>query len=270
MSAQSQDRPQVAVVTGGAAGIGRAAVDLLMSEGHTVVALDRDATALERAADELAGQPGRLDVRETDVASREQLAAVARAIGETYGTITALVCAAGVQRYGTVVETTDQVFEDIINVNIGGVFFTCREFIPLMQSGGSVAVVSSVQAFAAQSAVAAYAMGKGALISLVKAMAVDHAPDGVRVNAVCPGSVDTPMLRGAAELFGEGRTVDEVVAEWGQSHPLGRVARPAEVADAIGYLLSDRASFVTGTEIRVDGGLTAALPVHIPQTSEQP
>lgn len=270
MSARPTDHAQIAVVTGGAAGIGRATVDMLMSEGHTVVALDRDAAALDRAADELSAQPGRLDTRVTDLASREQVAATARSIGTDYGSITALVCAAGVQRYGTVAETTDQVFDDVININIGGVFFSCREFIPLMTGGGSVAVVSSVQAFAAQAGVAAYSMGKGALISLVKAIAVDHASAGVRVNAVCPGSVDTPMLRGAAELFAEGRSVDEVVAEWGQSHPLGRVARPAEVADAIGYLLSDRASFVTGTEIRVDGGLTAALPVHIPQTSEQP
>lgn len=257
----------IAVVTGAAAGIGQATARSLATAGYGVIAVDRN----EEALDELVelGE-GNVVPRVCDVGDRAQLAELAEWVRGEHGGIAALVCAAGLQRYGTVAETTDQVFDDIIDVNIGGVFFACKQFVPMMGRGGSVVVVSSVQAFAAQSGVAAYAMGKGALIALVKAMAVDHAADGIRVNAVCPGSVDTPMLRSAAQLFSEGRSVDEVVASWGQMHPLGRVAQPSEVADAICYLVSDRASFVTGTEIRVDGGLTAALPVIIPQTNEQP
>lgn len=264
--------PSTVVVTGAAAGIGRAAVIKLAERGHRVLAVDRDQAGLDAlAADQAIGRAGAgIDTRAVDVADRDQLRELARFAADEYGELGGLVCAAGVQRYGTVVDTSDRVFDDIVEINIGGVFFACRELIPLIAAGGSVVVVSSVQAFAVQHGVAAYAMGKSALIALVKAMALDHAPAGVRVNAVCPGSVDTPMLRSAAALFAEGRSTDEVVADWGRSHPLGRVADPAEVGDAIAYLISDQASFVTGTELRVDGGLTAGIPVAISETTEQP
>lgn len=261
------DARGIVVVTGAAAGIGRATVELLVQSPEThVVAVDRDEAGLRRLAETVERE--RLSVETVDVGSRSDLHELAGRLRKAHGNITGLVCAAGLQRYGAVTETSDEVFDEIVAVNVGGVFFACRELIPLMAGGGSVVVVSSVQAFAAQNQVAAYAMGKGALVSLVKAMAVDHAADGVRVNAVCPGSVDTPMLRHSAELFGAGRRSDEVVADWGTAHPLGRVAQPAEVAEAIGFLLDSRSSFVTGTELRVDGGLTARLPVAIPPTHQ--
>jgi NAD(P)-dependent dehydrogenase (short-subunit alcohol dehydrogenase family) len=258
------DSRRVIVVTGAAAGIGRATVEHLVRGPATdVVAVDRDQAGLRHLAEAMA-EPERLSVEPVDVSSRADLRALAGRVRDAHGSISGLVCAAGLQRYGTVTETSDEVFDEIIGVNVGGVFFACRELIPLIKGGGSVVVVSSVQAFGAQNQVAAYAMGKGALLSLVKAMAVDHADAGVRVNAVCPGSVDTPMLRHSAELFGGGRSSDDVIAEWGSVHPIGRVAQAAEVAEAIAFLLDQRSSFITGTELRVDGGLTAKLPVAIP------
>ncbi|MFB6723654.1 SDR family NAD(P)-dependent oxidoreductase [Kribbella sp. NPDC056345] len=239
--------PRTVVVTGGAAGIGRGAVERFLAAGDHVVALDRDAAGL-------AALPASVQGIVVDVADRAALAGAA----EQLDRVDALVCAAGVQRYGTVVDTPEDVYDEVMGVNVGGVFFACQAFIPRLPKGGSVVVVASVQAYAAQRGVAAYSMGKGALLSLVRAMAVDHAGDGVRVNAVCPGSVDTPMLRSSAELFGAS------IEEWGRSHPLGRVATAGEVAEVIYFLSTPAAAFVTGADVKVDGGLTAQIPVVLP------
>lgn len=246
------------VVTGGAAGIGRGAVERFTAAGARVFALDRDAEALAALEAGLGKQVTGIRV---DVADRAALHTSAQQVGR----VDALVCAAGVQRYGTVVDTPPEVYDEVMAVNVGGVFFACQSFVPLIPRGGSVVVVSSVQAYSAQHSVAAYSMGKGALLSLVRAMAVDHAADGIRFNSVCPGSVDTPMLRTSAAEFGGGRSTDEVVAEWGRSHPLGRVATPGEVAEVIHFLASPAAAFVTGADVKVDGGLTAQLAVVLPE-----
>jgi NAD(P)-dependent dehydrogenase (short-subunit alcohol dehydrogenase family) len=133
------------------------------------------------------------------------------------------------------------------------------------RGGGAIVNVSSVQAIAVQRAVAAYAASKGAINALTRAMAVDHAHENIRVNTVCPASVDTPMLRRSAEVFSGQRTAEELVEEWGRMHPMGRVARPEEVAEVIVFLAGPRSSFVTGGEFLVDGGMLAALGVLLPE-----
>jgi NAD(P)-dependent dehydrogenase (short-subunit alcohol dehydrogenase family) len=263
----SEQRSGVAVVTGGAAGIGEAVSLRLARDDATVVAVDRDRQALDRlvAAAETAGLA--IEAEVADVSDDAQLGAAAARIAERHDTVSTLVCAAGIQRYGTVDATSMETFDEVMGVNVRGVFAAAHHIVPLIRAagGGSVVVVASVQAYATQTGVAAYSASKGALLSLVKAMAVDHAPEGIRVNAVCPGSVDTPMLRWAAEKFGDGRPADEVIGEWGRSHPIGRVAAAGEVADAVAYLAGPEASFVTGADLRVDGGLTAALNVALPE-----
>ena len=291
-------RRRTVAITGGAAGIGRGAVERFVAAGDRVFALDRDTEALAALEAELGEQVTGVDI---DVADRDALAAAATQIARTLASegaagegaagagagagagrgnvggvstsgrgVDVLVCAAGVQRYGTVVDTPGSVYDEVMAVNVGGVFFACQALVPLIPRGGSVVVVSSVQAYAAQHGVAAYSMGKGALLALVRAMAVDHAADGIRVNAVCPGSVDTPMLRASAAEFGGGRSTDEVIAEWGRSHPLGRVATPVEVAEVIQFLASPAAAFVTGSDVKVDGGLTAQLAVVLPEDDRLP
>lgn len=149
------------------------------------------------------------------------------------------------------------------NVNACGAFFAAHYALPKMQRGTAIVNVSSVQSIFCQQSVAAYAASKGTLDALTRAMALDHAADRIRVNAVLPGTVDTPMVRASAELFRGQKTGQDVLLEWGRLHPLGRVARPVEIAQAIAFLLSDQGSFITGTTLTVDGGLLAQLSVKL-------
>ncbi|MGH2806611.1 MAG: SDR family oxidoreductase, partial [Actinomycetota bacterium] len=135
-----------------------------------------------------------------------------------------------------------------------------RNAVPhmLAADGGAIVNIASVQGLVVQRGVAAYAASKGGVIALTRALAVDFAPD-VRANCICPGSVDTPMLREAADLFGDGKP-DQALDQWGAMHPLGRVGQPGEVAEATAFLASRRSSFITGAALLVDGGLLSILP----------
>jgi NAD(P)-dependent dehydrogenase (short-subunit alcohol dehydrogenase family) len=130
--------------------------------------------------------------------------------------------------------------------------------------GGAIVNLSSVQAFASQKGVAAYTASKGGINALTRAMALHHAEENIRVNAVCPASVDMPMLRWSAGLFRGDKSVEKLMEDWGKMHPMGRVARAEEVAEVIAFLAGPRASFVTGGDYKVDGGMLAALGVRLP------
>ena len=164
---------------------------------------------------------------------------------------------AGIQRYGTVETTSEAEWDEVMNVNLKSVYLVCHHAIQhLRKARGAIVNMASVQSFATQRAVAAYTTGKHALIGLTRSMALDFAEYGVRVNAVAPGSVDTPMLEWAINLDPDPAALRETVKAM---HPLGRIAKPAEVAEAVAYLASPRASFVTGATLVVDGGLL--LPI---------
>ena len=257
---------RVAIVAGGALGIGRAAARKLATEDASVVICSDREDQVEEALAELREEGLEVSGRRADVTSSADMKRLMDFATETYGGVDVLVNSAGVQRYGTVVETEEEVWDEVLDVNLKGIYLASKHAIPQMRKrgGGAIVNLSSVQAFASQKGVAAYTASKGGINALTRAMALDHAEDNIRVNAVCPASVDTPMLRWSADLFKGEKSVEETVAEWGKMHPVGRVARAEEVAEVIAFLASPRSSFVTGGEYKVDGGMLAALGVHLP------
>ncbi len=242
-----------AVVVGGSSGIGLATARLLRERGATVAIAGVEAPA---AAEDRALWIA-CDVREP----AQVEAAVVKAAGEDG--LDWLVFSAGIQRYGTVVETSVEEYDLVQAVNARGAFLAARYAIPRMPRGGAIVNVSSVQSLSCQYGAAAYVASKGTIDAMTRAMALDHAAQGIRVNAVLPGTVDTPMVRASAELFRGDGTAEEMLAQWGRFHPLGRVAQPEEVAKVIAFLLSDEASFCTGGSYLVDGGLLAQLSVRL-------
>jgi len=259
---------KVAVVTGGSSGIGFAAAAAFAAQDFAVMICGLGELEVSTATAALNALGGNVIGLAADVTDETQ---VRHVIGETvscFGGIDILVTAAGIQRYGTVADTPVADWDLVLDVNVKGTFLVIKQVLPHLRSaGGSIVIVSSVQAFVAQASVAAYTASKGALNALARSIAIDEAQYGIRVNTVCPASVDTPMLRAAARAYSDGTDegAQQLIQTWGRMHPLGRIAAPEEVAAVIEFLASDRASFVTGISMPVDGGLLATVAVALPQ-----
>lgn len=255
---------KVAIVTGGATGIGFGSAQALVDGGARAVLFGPDKAALETASATLG--PDAASYVVGDVRSSAAVRDLVQAAVQRHGGLDIVVNSAAVQPYGTVETMSEDDWDMTLGVNLKGAYLASHFAIPELRKrgGGSIVNIASVQGIACQTNVAAYVASKGGLLALTRAMALDHAKEGIRVNAVCPGSIDTPMLRFAASENLAGRTEDEVVASWGSAHPIGRIGRPEDVGAMVAFLCSPRASFCTGAEYKVDGGLLAKLGVVLP------
>jgi NAD(P)-dependent dehydrogenase (short-subunit alcohol dehydrogenase family) len=244
------------IVTGAAMGLGRAVLDACVAEGASIVAFDRDAEAGSAAVDAAVERGGRARFFEGDVRSDSDWEAAIELCLADFGGLDLLDNNAAIAVERHLHETTLEDWDEVLDTNLRGTFLGCRRAVPVMRElgGGSIVNTSSISGLTGDPLLPAYGTTKTALIGLTRAIAVDYARDGIRCNAICPGDMLTPMLE---RSFARADDPAALRAQMEQSYPLGRVADPAEIAMAVVFLLSDEASFVTGSALVADGGLTA-------------
>ena len=252
-----------AAVTG-SSGIGLGAALHLARAGARVFLAGIDAGLNSKAADLAKAEDLDISLHQVDVADEASVSDWADVIAAETDALHALVNAAGLQTYGTVEDTTPEDWDRCLAVNLRSCYLTSHLLYPLLKAadGASIVHVASVQGHTNQNRVLAYATSTGAVHAMTRAMAVDCAKDGIRVNSISPGSIRTPLLEyGASQLAGDGKSIDDMIEEFGKSHPIGRVGTTEETGSLIAYLCSDAAGFITGVDLRIDGGLTAQLGV---------
>jgi NAD(P)-dependent dehydrogenase (short-subunit alcohol dehydrogenase family) len=249
---------RVALITGAASGIGAATADRLALDGVRLVLADIDSAGLDRSIAKLGGADRALGVV-TDVRAFADCERAVGAAVERFGRLDILVNCAGVWVEGATDTMTEADWDRVIDVNLKGTFAMCRHAIPALEaSGGCIVNVSSDAGLWGNKGAAIYCASKGGVTVLTKALAVELASRGIRVNAVCPGDVDSPMIRYQAETFGGGdpdKYLADLLAAYPQKTP--RFIRPDEIAELIAYLCSERAAPITGAAISIDFGLTA-------------
>jgi NAD(P)-dependent dehydrogenase (short-subunit alcohol dehydrogenase family) len=246
-------RGKVAVVTGGAMGIGEATARKLAEFGASVAIFDIDRDAGAKSAAAIVKSGGTCEFFRCNVSINDEVSQAVAAVVNKYGAIDILVSNAGIQLYGDAVTTSEEEWDRLMGINLKGCFLAAKNTVPhMIERGGAIVIVGSVQSMTAISNSVAYVASKHGLLGLTRAMSLDYAQMGVRVNCVCPGTIDTPMLRWAAGLSDD---PEKVIQTCNRMHPVGRIGKPEEVADAIVYLASPMASFITGTALVVDGGM---------------
>ncbi|HWP47029.1 MAG TPA: glucose 1-dehydrogenase [Candidatus Limnocylindrales bacterium] len=247
-------KDKVAIITGGGSGIGRATAELFAREGARITVADSQSYAGQQTVQSIKNTGGEALFVEVDVSDFTQVQRMVETTLDAYGGIDILFNGAGILTFGTVLTTDEKTWNRVISVNLTGTFLCCKAVLPHMirRGGGSIInVSSSTGAHDAAKNTVAYVTSKGGVALLTKAMAIDHAKDKIRVNALCPGPTDTPMLR-------EVLSPKELEA-FAATFPMGRLGRPEELAYAALFLASHESSFVTGALLAVDGGQTAEI-----------
>lgn len=248
---------KVAVVTGAASGIGWATTELFAREGARVVLADVDEAGLETVTQSILRTGAEASFRRCDVSREAEVVALMAFAADTYGGLDTVFNNAGIEQpVGPSHEVSESLFDRIIGVNLKGTFFGCKHAVPHLRArgGGTVVNNSSVSAFANVGGNVAYAVSKGAVMSLTRVLALEYARENIRVNAVCPGVIDTGMNRRNLDIADD---PEAVTARWLRATPLGRMGTPEEVAQTVLYLASSQSSFTTGVGLLIDGGRVA-------------
>ncbi len=239
---------KICVVTGGSAGIGKAAVEVLLAKGYQVFNLDR-----------VSGESG--EYIPCDMTRSDDVASAIEQIIAQCGRIDGLVSNAGMHFSGTIEDTLEEDFDRVFSLNVKGAYYIMQKVLPYMrqQLGGSIVLLGSDQSLVGKRHSFAYNLSKAALASMAKTTALDYAEYGIRVNAVCPGTVETPLYHQAVERYCERSGADKVAVHQEEAalQPLGRLGQPEEVAALIALLIGDEAKFITGSLQVIDGGYTA-------------
>jgi NAD(P)-dependent dehydrogenase (short-subunit alcohol dehydrogenase family) len=239
---------KIVIVTGANTGIGKATKDLLRNKGCIVYNLD-----LALAEDEIPEYYVHCDVRD-----RQQIKKAVNQVYDKEKRIDMVFANAGIHLFANMEQTTDEQFDNMVATNIAGTFFTVKAVVSIMkkQGFGSIVLMGSDQTFAGKANSSIYGMTKGAIGQLTKSTAIDYAPYNIRVNCICPGTIDTPLLHKAVDVY-VGLTSsnkEDVYKDLDKIQPLGRIGKPEEIATAVAFLLSDGNSFMTGSLVSVDGG----------------
>lgn len=243
---------KTAVITGGTSGIGKATAELFSREGARVAVVGRSEEKGNSIVEEINSKGGQAIFVQCDVSKDEDARKMAEQVIKEFGQIDILYNNAGIAEFGTVHETEEDNWNKVIDINLKGVYLCSRYVIPHMQKQkkGSIINTASIAGIIGYPGAAAYCASKGGVHNLTKAMALDYGPDGIRVNNICPGVIETPMTVGA---YGS----EEEVKKQAADYPIGRVGSPEDIAYAALFLASDESTFVTGTSLIVDGGFTA-------------
>lgn len=249
---------RVAIITGAAMGIGKGIAQVFAREGAKVVVADIDEAQGERTVAELQEQGRDAIFVPVDVADEEQVKSMVKKVVAYYGSVNVLVNNAGIGVYKSVLDTSSAEWDRCLATNLKGIFLCSKYVIPHMQSagGGVIINIASVHAVATVANTAPYAASKGGVVALTRNMAIDYAKHNIRVNAICPGWIDTPLIQRIFESSGDPQGMRERII---RRQLLGRLGTPEDIGYAALYLASDESSFVTGTCLLVDGGLTAVL-----------